>query len=141
MSPNRWLRISYRVGAAVDAVAAVQMLRARLFGLGMGISGSPAGEDYRYAMGMGAALMLGWTALLLWADRRPLQRRGVLLLTVVVVAGLAANELVAVRAGFLPIAPVAAIWTLQAALIVLFLRSYVVASRGAALQAKASDPE
>lgn len=129
MSAVQWLRASYRVGAAVDAAAAVQMLNAWLFGLGMGLGGFAPGDDYRYAMGMGASLMLGWTALLLWADRSPVERRGVLLLTVLVIAGLAANQLVAVRAGFLPLGPVAAIWGLQAALTVVFLYSYVVADR------------
>jgi len=46
-------------------VAAVQMLYPPLFKFGMGLSGFNPGSDYRYAMGMGASLMLGWTALLL----------------------------------------------------------------------------
>ena len=61
----RWLRISYWVGAVTDCVAAVQMLYPPLFKFGMGLSGFNPGSDYRYAMGMGASLMLGWTALLL----------------------------------------------------------------------------
>jgi len=36
---------------------------------------------YRYAMGLAGSLMLGWTILLLWADRRPAERRGVLMIT------------------------------------------------------------
>jgi hypothetical protein len=124
-SAIRWLRISFWVGAVVDCVAAIQMLHPPLFGLGMGLHAFNPGEDYRYAMGMGASLMLGWTALLLWADREPLDRRGVLLLTVVpVIAGLAANELRGVRTGFLPLAPVAGIWGLQVLLAALFLASY-----------------
>jgi hypothetical protein len=81
-------------------------------------------------MGMGASLMLGWTALLLWADRKPLARRGVLLLTVVpVIAGLAANELWGVWTGFLPLAPVGLVWGLQVMLASLFLASYWRAHR------------
>ena len=45
----------------------------------------------RYVAGLCAALMAGWTVLLVWADRDPIARRGVLLLTVCpVVLGLAA---------------------------------------------------
>lgn len=33
-------------------------------------------------MGQACALMWGWTFLLIWADRKPLERRGVILLTV-----------------------------------------------------------
>ncbi len=125
MDAIRWLRISYWAGAVTDAVAAAQMLYLPLFGFGMGLPAFHPGADYRYAMGMGASLMLGWTALLLWADRKPLARKGVLLLTVFpVIAGLAANEAYAIATGFLALSAVLPIWALQAALSALFLVSY-----------------
>ena len=131
-SAIRWLRISFWVGAVVDCVAAIQMLYPPLFAFGMSIPAFNPGEDYRYAMGMGASLMLGWTALLLWADRKPLERRGVLPLTVVpVIAGLAVNELHGVRTGFLSLPPVAPVWGLQLVLSSLFLASYWRAHRAA----------
>ncbi len=133
MTPVRWLRISYRVGAAVDALAAAQMLAARAYGCGMAVRPFAPGDDFRWALGMGVPLMLGWTAVLLWADRSPLERRGVLPLTVLVIAGLAANQLVAVRAGFLALGPVAVVWVVQAALVVLFLWSYARAGRAASV--------
>ena len=34
-----------------------------------GIDDFRPGVEYRYAMSIGASLMLGWTALLVWADR------------------------------------------------------------------------
>jgi hypothetical protein len=121
----RWLRISYWVGAIVDGVAAAQMMFPALFRLGMGLSEFHPGVDYRYAMGMGASLMLGWTALLLWADRQPLERKGVLPLTVLpVIAGLAVNQAQGVRVGFLPALAVLPIWGLQVGLSALFLGSY-----------------
>ncbi len=40
-----------------------------------------AGEPYRYAMGIGALFMLGWTCVLYWGSRCPLERRGLLLIT------------------------------------------------------------
>ena len=105
------------------------MLSPKLYGQGLGLAGFAPGDDYRHAMGMGATLMLGWTALLLWADRRPLERRGILSLTVAVIAGLAANELRSVVAGFLPFERVAPIWILQGALVALFLGSHAAAGR------------
>ncbi len=66
--------------------------------------------------------MAGWTLLLLWADRWPLERRGVLPITVVpVIAGLMANDAHAVRAGqvtSLSVAPGASVaarphWSVQ----------------------------
>src|SRR6266508_3403704 len=43
-------------------------------------------------MGAGVALLAGWTLLLLWADRRPLQHKGVLRLTILVISGLMAKR-------------------------------------------------
>jgi len=135
--PIRALRVAYWVGAVVDAVAGVQMLSPRLTAFGMGLGDFRPGPDYVYAMGMGAALMFGWTALLLWADRAPMERRDVLALTVVpVIAGLALNEVVAARSGFLSLPAVAPIWALQLMLAVLFLTAWRRANRQAAAGAR-----
>jgi peptidoglycan/LPS O-acetylase OafA/YrhL len=65
------IRFCYWLGAVLDGVVGFQLwsqlLASRQFDL----------DDQRLA-----ALMLGWTLLLVWADRRPIERRGVLLLTV-----------------------------------------------------------
>lgn len=129
----RWLRISFWIGAVTDALAAIAMLFPSLGGMVYGLTDFTPGADYRYAMGSAASLMLGWTALLLWADRASLERRFVLVLTVFpVIAGLAASEVAAIRAGFLPFAAVAPTFALQLVLSVLFLGSYVRAGRIAA---------
>ncbi len=134
-----WLRISYRVGALVDALAGAQMRSPRLLAFGMGLDDFRPSPDTRYAMGMVAALMFGWTALLLWADRRPIERRDVLALTVVpVIAGLAANEAFSVGSGFLSAQFAAPIWALQLGLGVLFRVSWRAA--GDTLRAAAPWP-
>ena len=112
------------------------MLSPRLFAFGMGLNDFRPGPDFRYAMGMAAALMFGWTALLLWADRTPMARRDVLALTVApVIAGLALNEIAAVRPGFLSPLSVAPVWTLQLVLAVAFLMTWRRANRAAASRA------
>ena len=134
----RGLRIAYWVGAIVDAAAGVQMLSPRLFAATMGLGDFRPGPDFGYAVGIGAALMFGWTALLLWADRAPVERRDVLVLTVVpVIAGLALNEMAAVRSGFLSFLAAAPIWVLQFALAFLFLTVWRHANRAAAVRAAA----
>ena len=86
----RWLRVSYWAGAIADAFAAAIMLFPELGSVLYGRTDFTPTEDYRYAMGLGASLMVGWTVLLLWADRKPVERRGILLLTVFpVIVGLA----------------------------------------------------
>ncbi len=122
---TRFLRVCFWVGALTDAAAAVPMLSTRVFRFVYRVSDVSPGADYRFAMGMGASLMVGWTVLLLWADRAPLQRKGILPITVIpVIVGLAANQGVALSSGFLPLAALAPVWALQLVLSVAFLASY-----------------
>lgn len=119
----RWLRRSYRAGAAVDAVAALGMAVPRLYGptLRFRRGFRRTGPEFSYAIRAGAPLMAGWTVLLLWADRRPLARRGVLPITVFpVVAGLMANDAYAVRRGDVSAFGVAPVRALQIGLTGLF---------------------
>jgi hypothetical protein len=118
----RLLRLAFAIGAITDALALVPMLFPSMASLLWGfrdVSGS-----YRFAMGYGAALMLGWTALLLWAYRRPLERRFVAALTVLVIYGLVAAEAQAVASGALPAWRMVPTWCLQAVLLVLFATAY-----------------
>jgi hypothetical protein len=119
----RWLRRSYRIGALVDALAAIGMASPRLYGptLRFDRRFRRSRPEFGYAMRAGAPLMAGWTVLLMWADREPLARRGVLPITVLpVIAGLMANDAHAVRAGRLSGRSVAPVRALQLALVGLF---------------------
>jgi hypothetical protein len=77
------LRISYWTGAILDALWVIPMVFPEIGFSLMGIRHGEVGGELRYALAIGAALMLAWTVLLLWADRRPVERRGVLLITIV----------------------------------------------------------
>jgi hypothetical protein len=125
---RRLLRLCFWAGAIADAGSAVEMLSTRAFRLAYSVPDFSPGSDYRFAMGMGASLMVGWTVLLLWADRAPLQRKGVLVITVVpVILGLVANEVVALRHGFIPLGALAPVWALQVLLSAAFMATYVYA--------------
>ena len=124
----RWLRRSYRIGAVVDAVAMLEMLfPERLDTLGRFRTGlRPDRPEFRYSMRSAAALMAGWTGLLLWAERDPLARKDVLLLTMApVIIGLLANDASAVRGRWLSAARVAPVRALQLSLLALFGASYL----------------
>ncbi len=71
-----WLRCSYWAGAIVDLIAGLMMLFPALSIVSKPATSFSPTPAYRYAIGMGAPLMLAWTILLLWADRKPLERRG-----------------------------------------------------------------
>jgi hypothetical protein len=122
--------MSYWAGAILDALATVSMLSPAVFAATNGLPDFHPGIEYRYAMGMGASLMLGWTVLLLWADRKPLERKGVLLITLVpVVLGLELNEIIAVRVGFLSVLMTLPVWIVQALITALFVFSYLNARK------------
>ena len=55
---------------------------------------SSSSPEYQFAMGWAAALMFGWTGLHFWGCLKPIERKGVLLITAVpVVSGLIITEL------------------------------------------------
>jgi len=120
-----WLRLSYWAGAILDLMAGLTMLFPALFVVTNQVSSFYPAPNYRYAMGMGAPLMLAWTILLLWADRRPLERKGILPITLLVVLGEVANEVVAVHSGYITAAALVPTWISQAVLSGLFTLSYM----------------
>jgi hypothetical protein len=134
----RWLRRSYRAGALVDAIAAIGMAHPKLYGPTLRFEPRfrRSGPEFSYAMRTGAPLMAGWTVLLIWADWQPLERRGVLPITVLpVIVGLMANDAHAVRAGRLSGRSVAPVRGLQITLVGLF--GYSLARARSAMNATA----
>jgi len=69
-------------------------------------------------MNFGAALMIGWTALLAWAAARPVERRAVAPLTMLVVGGLMSAEYLGMTSGFLPASRVWPVLIVQIVLLV-----------------------
>jgi hypothetical protein len=122
------LRIAYWTGAVLDALSAFAMLYSPFY-VSVNLADAAnfvPGAEYRYAMAHGAALMIGWTVLLIWADRKPLERRGVLIITAFpVVVGLYLSRWVLFRAGMLPVAFPLAGAILPALLCILFVFAYV----------------
>ncbi|MFC1889438.1 hypothetical protein ACFL4G_06750 [Thermodesulfobacteriota bacterium] len=126
-----WLRVSYRVGAVADFLAAIVMLSPKLGKYLYGSPSSDPGTEFRYAMGLGASLMFGWTFLLLWADRKPLERKGILILTIFpVIFGLIISGIYAVITNLVAIERMIPTWIFQVALIALFSFSYFNSRNG-----------
>ncbi len=92
------LRIAYWWGVIADAVSAILMLLPNLFLRVMNFNLTP-GRNFTFGLSYGAPLMIGWTILLIWADHKPLERKGILLLTLPVIAGYIAIELHAISTG------------------------------------------
>ncbi len=121
------IKAPYWLGIVADTIWAVALVCPGIFGLMTGRPGFNPDLEYRLVMGIGASLMMGWTFLLVWAVRAPIERRVVGLLTAFpVVFGL----LVVAFVGFLN-GNMFNIWVL-AKLLILFvsmISSYVLAKR------------
>ena len=125
------LRISYWTGAVADGFFAIALTYPKLWGLALGIKPFNPDLQHRMDMGIGASLMLSWTILLLWADRKPMERKDVLLLTVFpALTCLAITGVAAVISGANSLRNMLPVFIMQAALALLFLTSYLLARRG-----------
>ncbi|MDJ0783277.1 MAG: hypothetical protein QNJ22_14970 [Desulfosarcinaceae bacterium] len=89
------IQFAYWYGAAADGFWTVVLLHPSFY---KGLLGRPELQvdmTLRLLMGIGASLIAGWTVLLIWASRAPIERRAVLLITVLpVLAGLTSVALV-----------------------------------------------
>ncbi len=116
------LRFAFIVGAVTDGLALIPMLVPSVAEQLWGFHDT-SNASY-YAASSAAALMLGWTALCAWAALCPMERRFVAPMTMLVVAGLAAAEVVGVSSGALPLDKTVPTWCLQAGLMALFGFAY-----------------
>ncbi len=73
--------MTYLIGMLVDGFWVIGLLVPSLFGKLTGRSGFDPSLEIRLILGIAASLMAGWTVLLAWAYRKPVARRGILLIT------------------------------------------------------------
>ena len=131
MNRMTWLRASYWLGAAADAVVGVGMVYPPLLATMLRLEETPTSVATRSALYSGAALMFGWTALLIWGSLRPVERKGILALTVFpVILGLALGNLYGYVTGYIPSASAISIWAFQLFLVSVFLSAYFLAPKG-----------
>ena len=119
------LRIAFWIGAITDALAAVIMIFPKLGAYFFKHENVDITLEYRYALGMGAALMLGWTAILIWGSIKPVERRGILVLTVFpVIIGIVLAQIYAVYSGYIEAARIFPLWIHLTLISSFFLFSY-----------------
>ncbi|MFX0101311.1 MAG: hypothetical protein ACFFCS_17185, partial [Candidatus Hodarchaeota archaeon] len=93
-------------------------------GSGLSVIGD---ASYQYAMLIAAVFMLAWTILLLWADRKPLERRGVVLQTVIpVLAGLVLSRFFGYSLGIISESELIFTTIIQSVITFLFLTAYIL---------------
>ena len=85
----KWLRISYWTGAIGDFALAIFALIPTIMEV----------PSYVYPMGMLSSVVFSWGCMLVWADRKPLERRWVLLPTILVGSMLLLTNILSMFAG------------------------------------------
>lgn len=121
------IQIAFLVGAVTDGLAIIPMLSYRVGVWLFGGGSSRNSYEYRYAMGMGASLMAGWTFLLLWGVVNPIERREILLLTVFpVITGIVLATVFAVRHRVIRFSRAIPLWIHLGIVSLLYGVSYIV---------------
>ena len=115
-SKVRWLRISYWAGAIGDFAIAILVLMPERMGV----------PSYVYPMGLMSAVAFSWGCMLIWADRKPVERRWVLLPTILVGVMLLLAVLSSVYVGAIPLERVLPNLFLLPAVVVLWSLSYYI---------------
>ena len=93
------IRLPYWLGILADSMWAIALFYPPVFGL---LTRNPEFNpelEIRLIMGIGGTLMACWTILLIWALRKPIQRRFIILLTALVVLGMALVALIGMMNG------------------------------------------
>lgn len=80
---ENWLRLTFWIGAFVDAAAALMLTFPAINTFMTGLPPAADSPVYRNANATAAALMWGWTVLLIWASYQPVQRKNVMTITLV----------------------------------------------------------
>lgn len=115
-----YLRVAYWTAAVADFIVAALVL----------IPGRMGVSEYLYPMGLMSAVAFSWGVMLLFADRRPLERRWVLVPTMLVVALLGVVQLHAGMSGLLPQGRIVASVTATIAVLATLVLGYLKTCAG-----------
>lgn len=127
------IKTAYWLGIIADAIWAVGLLFPQIFGILTCATDFSPNLQLRLIMSIGGILMAGWTILLIWAVRNPIDRRFIILLTAIVVAGLFIVALIGYSEG-----NKSNIWILikNSILFIFMVTSYILANKYEKMQLK-----
>ncbi len=123
------VRFAFYLGAVTDALALIPMLVPKTGALVLGVEpGGPSPFEVSF-QGTAVALMAGWTVLLVWGAQAPIERRHILLFTVVpVIIGIALSLVLAIQAGIYPFDKIKFLFIHQAFVSGMCIWGFVIAS-------------
>jgi len=112
-----WLRLSYWTAAIADFGIGISVLKPEKVGL----------NEFVYPMGLMSAVAISWGIMLLIADRKPLERRWVLIPTIVVITLLTS---VRIYAAYIDLIQFSIPYLLLGLLLIIIISYSLIISRG-----------
>ncbi|MBP7736500.1 MAG: hypothetical protein KA369_11050 [Spirochaetes bacterium] len=114
-----FVRITFIAGAVADALFVPPLMFPKLAGMVIGINDFAPDATALYLMNVGAALMAGWTGILLWAAANPIERRGIIPITLFpLLSGLIAAGIPFYMAGGISLGRMAPLWCVSVILMI-----------------------
>jgi hypothetical protein len=124
-----FIKVTFWIGIIGDLLTCIPLLFPDIAKKMYGLENIIASNEYLYVARIAASLMLGWTFLLFWAVLKPLERKGILLLTVFpVMCGLVGAGILAVTSGLVPGLHMLPVWVFNSIIIIIFSLAYYFAS-------------
>lgn len=128
MDPIVSIRGAYWLGALLDAWIGLQVIFPRKFGHPFGIRS--LGTEIQYTLWLCSGLTFGWTVLLLWGSLYPIERRFLLILTVIpVMVGLVLTNLGGYRTDYLSRRTATKYCIIETFVVGVYLYAYFLAAR------------
>jgi hypothetical protein len=127
---KKLLITSYWIGIIADAAATVLLFSPAASNMVLQPQPFVMTPMYLYVSRIAGALMLGWTALLFWAQRRPVERADILMLTLTpVVTILAGAAVLVARSGQIALSNLAPMFILYVMVFCIYTPSYLWAKK------------
>ena len=122
------IKITLWWGLIADLFETIRMIIPQLFIRTTGASAS-LNNGFKFALFYGAPVMLGWTMLLFWTGRKPIERRGVFLCLIPVILSYFIVEITGININVLSLYQTIPTFILQSILFSLTIISYIFARR------------
>jgi hypothetical protein len=135
------LRINFWSGAIIDALMVPVLLSPKLYSLLTGLPAFNPDIITQYIMNVGATLMASLTGILIWASMKPIERKGIILITIFPVQfGLFISGInLYIQKGIL-LEKILPLWICQGYLLILHIISLFAAKNIKYLEIKEANP-
>jgi len=122
------IRITLWWAIIADLFETIRMIVPKIFLATTGINVQVT-DDFRFALLYGAPVMLGWTIILFWADRKPIKRSGIFICLIPVIIGYFIVEIIGIQIGILGLNKTFPSFILQSILLGLSITSFYFARK------------